>query len=233
VEGPKLLGDALAAGLKPLKVAVAEEEALRHAGLLEQCGNAGADLIALPGRLLEGISDVVTCQGIVALAEPVRQGLGQLVLSDVPLLLVADGIQDPGNLGAMVRSAAAFGADALVTLPGCADPWGAKAIRGSAGTCFRLQTAAAGVDELFAFLKAEGIASLALDSGGEQSLEAGDLAGPCAIIVGSEGAGLSEGVRRAADALAAISIRAGVESLNAAVAAAIALHAAALQRAVK
>ncbi|HUX08215.1 MAG TPA: RNA methyltransferase [Acidobacteriota bacterium] len=230
VEGPKLLLDALEAGVGFEHVAVEKGHIERHRELLEQCARAGADLISIPSNLLSGISDVVTSQGICALLRPQHITLAMLPLGGNPLLLVADGVQDPGNLGAMIRSAVAFGADALIALPGCADIWSAKTIRGSAGACFRLPSARAPTGDTFEFLRESKIQTFALDTSGQTKLGDSDLGGRCAIIVGSEGSGLSEEVVRAVEQTVRIPISETSESLNAAVAAAIALYAASIQR---
>ncbi len=233
VEGAKLLSDALDAGVRFERVAVGEKSADRFGELLERCERSGAELISLPSSLLSGISDVVTGQGICALFRPQHTPLETIKLGGNPLVLVADGIQDPGNMGAMVRSAAAFGADALIALPGCADIWSAKTIRGSAGACFRVQSARAEACEVFEFLQGRRVATYALDASGSVELGDCDLSGACAIIVGSEGGGLSEGMRTAVERTVRIPMKESLESLNAAVAAAIALYTASIQRARK
>jgi len=230
LEGPKLLRDALEAGVKIEMVAVDEAETAKREALLAACANTGAELMSLPKKLLAGISDVVTCQGIVALARPKFVRLEDLSPDRDTLLLIADAIQDPGNMGALVRSAAALGADAVILLPGCADPWGAKAVRGSAGACFRIPLLRSDPSGLFDQLRAWGLRSVALDSGGRIPLREYDFRGPCAIIVGSEGPGLSPLAISSADAIVRIPIAEGVESLNAAVAASIVLYVASIQR---
>ena len=230
VEGPKLLGEALAAGVEIRAVLVADAAPAELDGLLRSCAEIGADVALAPERLLSSVGDAVTHRGIVALAAPKKRALSELRLSARPLLVAADAVQDPGNLGAAVRSAAAFGADALIALPGSANPFGAKAIRGSAGACFRLPIAAAEVEELPPWLRARGIAAVGLDRRGGTPLTDYDFAKPCAIIVGSEGSGLSPELLGAADALVSIPIAGSVESLNAAVAVSIALFEAARRR---
>ena len=230
VEGPKLLGEALAAGVEICATLVADTALAEFEGLLRSCSETGADVASAPEQLLSSVGDAVTHRGIVALAAPKKRDLSDLPLSDKPLLVVADSIQDPGNLGAIVRSAAAFGADALIALPGSSNPFGAKAIRGSAGSCFRLPIATPEVEELLSLMRALGIELIALDRRGGTPLTEYDFGKPCAIIVGSEGSGLSPELLGAAEILVCIQIASGVESLNAAVAASIALFEAARQR---
>ena len=226
IEGPKLIADALAAGvaLRLLAVELGKEDDFGDL----RAGDA--QIIAVEGSLLREVSDVVTCQGIVALAEPRYALLEEIAPVGEPLIVIADGLQDPGNIGAVLRSAAAFGADALIALPGCADPWGAKAIRGSAGACFTVPVVRCDADEAFAWTAERGIANAALDARGAIPLWEYDFRRPCAIIVGGEGAGLSSRTSRSADTVVRIPISDRTESLNAAVAASVALYAASIQR---
>lgn len=226
IEGPKLIADALAAGVALRVVAVEKGRASEFGELAD----GGARIIAVESSLLREVSDVVTSQGVVALAEPRRATLEDLETGDPPLIVIADGLQDPGNVGAVLRSAAAFGADALIALPGCADPWGAKAIRGSAGACFSVPVVKCDLDEALAWMAERGIVCIALDTRGTVPLSAYDFRRPCAIIVGGEGAGLSAPATQAADTIVRIPISDRAESLNAAVAASVALYAASVQR---
>lgn len=230
-EGPKIIGEVLGAGIDIRSVAVAESKLAQFQGLLQSCREAGAELISVSDRLLATVSDVVTNQGIVASVIPKLTSLERLSLPENPLLMVTEGIQDPGNLGSIVRSAAAFGADAMIVLPGCADPFGPKAVRGSAGAVFRLPVVRAGVDDLFNWLRAMEISSVGLDVLGQIPLDKAVLGEACAIIVGSEGTGLTALVKGYVNQLVRIPIHPQVESLNAAGAAAIALFEASRQRA--
>jgi TrmH family RNA methyltransferase len=138
-------------------------------------------------------------------------------------LLVLDAVQDPGNVGTILRTAAALGADATVALPGTVDLWNAKVIRSSMGAnfhhhCLHLQLA-----ELEAFLKAENIPLWGADAGGKPIA---DIVAPSrlALAVGNEGAGLSSSVRERVAQMVSLPISASVESLNVAVAAGILLY---------
>jgi RNA methyltransferase, TrmH family len=147
------------------------------------------------------------------------------------LLLVACGIQDPGNLGVMMRSAQAFGATALITLEETASPLNPKAVRASAGAIFRVPVvhdAAAGA--LLERLRAAQVRIVAADRHSPSSLTEADLRGPLAILIGREATGLEEEIAREADLLLSIPIRSGMDSVNAATAASIFLYEAARQR---
>jgi TrmH family RNA methyltransferase len=223
LEGPKLIGEALEFGIELRHVAAAESYAGIYAELRARCAEAGANTAVMGDRLLSSVCDAKTGQGIAALAVPKFPSLDEIKWSGPPLVIVADGIQDPGNVGAVARSAAAFGADALVLLSGCANPFAPKAVRGSAGACLRIPICRASAAGLLEWLRKRGITTVGLDYRGESDLREFDFRKPCAIIVGNEGAGLSAAVRAGADALVRIPISTAVESLNAAVAASIAL----------
>jgi TrmH family RNA methyltransferase len=171
------------------------------------------------------------------LVPPVRELAD--VMGDTPLILVAAGLQDPGNLGTLIRSAEAFGATGVVTTPGTVSAWNQKALRASAGSLFRLPVAGIAVEEL-AGLKSRGVRLMAAvapetDSDSRYAVEAqdADFARAAAILIGNEGAGLSEELLAMADATVTIPCPGKVESLNAAVAGSLLLYEASRQRATK
>jgi TrmH family RNA methyltransferase len=135
-------------------------------------------------------------------------------------VLVADAIQDPANLGAMIRSAAAFGLAGLVALDGTVDAWNAKVVRGSAGASFQLPVVHTSCAELLQWTAAEGVRLLAADTSGNDVARA-DRRLPWALAIGNEGAGLRDELRRSASETVMVPIRAAADSLNAGVAAAI------------
>lgn len=160
-------------------------------------------------------------QGVVA--EVAFRPGGLEVADRGDLLVVIDGVADPGNVGAIVRTAAAVGADAVVTTAGTADVTHPRAVRASAGALFALST---GVDvdpaALMARLGDRGVFRVVADAGGSLDLVLGG--GPVALIVGSEATGASEAVRSAADRLVALPMQPPVESLNVAVTAGVLLY---------
>jgi TrmH family RNA methyltransferase len=154
------------------------------------------------------------------------------MMEGIPLLLVAAGLQDPGNLGTLVRSAEAFGATGVLTTPGTVSAWNQKALRASAGSVFRMPVAGAGVEELAA-LKARGVrlmAAIAESSMGSVEAQNAECAGGLAILIGNEGAGLSDELLEMADVRVTIPCPGQVESLNAAVAGSLLLYEASRQR---
>jgi TrmH family RNA methyltransferase len=152
-----------------------------------------------------------------------------------PLLLVAAGLQDPGNLGTLVRSAEAFAATAILTTPGTVSEWNQKALRASAGSVFRVPVVGVTLAEVAA-LKSRGVrlfAAVADDPLGEKVLPIAeaDLTQACALMIGNEGAGLSEELLALADTRITIPTPGRIESLNAAIAGSLLLYEASRQRA--
>jgi RNA methyltransferase, TrmH family len=140
------------------------------------------------------------------------------------LTLALDGVQDPGNFGALVRSARAFGSDLILALTGTVDPWNPKAVRAAAGASFHVHIASLATETALTWLRAAGFAIFAADARGEPIDR---VARPerLALVVGNEGAGVGQIVHSTADARVAVPIRPSAESLNVAVAAGILLYA--------
>jgi len=196
---------------------------------------AGVRVMVVPDALLEGVSGTESSQGVMALVRPPAWKLEQLFRGR-PLVVVLDGLQDPGNAGTIVRAAEAFGATGVIFLKGTVSPYNPKTLRASAGSLFRVPFLH-GVDaalaraalqqnkvELYAGVPARG-------SGVARSLADADLTGRCGLIVGSEAHGVGGALRSAALDISIPTV--GVESLNAAVAAGILLYEARRQRALR
>jgi TrmH family RNA methyltransferase len=197
-------------------------------------------------RLFEGLADSEHPQGVAALVKPRETSFDDLVRAPVsacaPLLVVLAGVQDPGNVGTILRTAAAFGATGAATaasgISGTANPFSPKALRASAGAALHLPIlAGVSLSILLAQLKVAGVRTLASSvqesRQGEQAPLAPwevDWCQPVALLVGNEGAGLPEEVERSADARIRIPMASGIESLNAAAAAAVVFYEAARQR---
>ena len=146
-------------------------------------------------------------------------------------MLIAAGIQNPGNLGALLRTAEAAGATGAYLTDGAADPFSWKALRGSMGSAFRLpHRRRLSTADALARLQARGVSVVAADPGGAQRYDEADLRRPVAILLGPEGAGLSPAARARASAALAIPMARGVESLNVGVAAGVLFFEAARQR---
>ena len=229
IEGENLLREALDSGL-PLKTIFLSERVAPPAWLPR-----GGELLVLAEEVFASAVDTQHPQGIAALlVPPVWKIESALPANDnAALLLVAAGLQDPGNLGTLIRSAEAFGATAVLTTAGTVSEWNQKAVRASAGSVFRVPVVAITAEELIA-LKSRGVRLLAAvapnaDSGSESAADAG-LTNACALMIGNEGAGLGEEWLALADARISIPTPGRVESLNAAVAGSLLLYEASRQR---
>jgi TrmH family RNA methyltransferase len=171
-------------------------------------------------------ADTDTPQGVLAIAEVPKHDLNALSLAEPFRLVILDAVQDPGNVGTIVRTAAALGAAAIVTLPGTVDLWNAKVVRSSMGALFHYPAFACTWDELTSFRSRHEVPLWAADITGEplSALTREGIPRKLAIAVGNEGSGLSAQTRQAADKLVAVEIAATVESLNVAVATGIMLY---------
>jgi TrmH family RNA methyltransferase len=196
----------------------------RGAALLDAASRRGVECLDVDVKDFLSAADTEHPQGILAVADVPARALDSLTLAATTRLLVLDAIQDPGNAGTLLRTAAALGAAAVIALPGTADLWNAKAVRSGAGAHFRIPAVHASPEDLQSFLAAQHVALWAADAAGEP---VGSLQAPArlALAVGNEGAGLSAGVREAADRIVGLPMAGDVESLNVSVAAGIMLWA--------
>jgi TrmH family RNA methyltransferase len=169
-----------------------------------------------------------TPQGILAIAEVPRHDLTTLPLADRFRLVILDAVQDPGNVGTIVRTAAALGAAAIFSLPGTVDLWNAKVVRSSMGALFHHPTLACTWEELTSFRSQHKVSLWGADPAGKSlasvARTGAEIPGRLAIAVGNEGGGLSAQTRQSADKLVSVEIAASVESLNVAVATGILLY---------
>ncbi|HEY7409704.1 MAG TPA: RNA methyltransferase [Vicinamibacteria bacterium] len=229
LEGPKLVGEALSAGIVLEAVVASPRFLAAPAGraLVAACAAAGLEVRRIEDRLLDALSEAEASQGVLALARRPRFSEDAL-FAGVPLVLVAVGVQNPGNVGALLRSTEAAGGTGAYLADGCADPFSWKALRGSMGSAFRLPHFRAASREALGRLRSRGVRVVAADAGAGTSYDGLDWKRPTAVLVGNEGAGLPESI--AADERVRIPMAGGAESLNVAVAAAILLFEAARQR---
>lgn len=240
VEGPLLVREALLAaapgGQAPVggcactvhSVLVARGAADKFADLLAAMP-AATEIAAAPESIFDRLSATVAPQGIAALVEVQPPALEAVLGIENVLLVAAFGLQDPGNLGTILRSAESLGADALVALKSTVHPSNPKILRASGGALFRLPVFSALDPERFLEqLRKSRVRIVAADSHSATNITGIDLTGPLAFLIGNEGAGLPASI--APEARIAIPLRPGVDSLNAAVAASIFLYEAARQR---
>jgi RNA methyltransferase, TrmH family len=232
LEGPKLVLDAAAAGVRFVEAAAAPraEASVLGARAIAELRARGVPVRRMAEALVASLSEAQSTQGLVALAERPAPA-AERVFEGTPLVLVVDGVQDPGNLGALLRCAEAAGATGALLTTGCADPFSWKALRGSMGSALRLPLVGGlTIEDALARLAARGVAVFATAADGERRYDEADLRGPAAIVVGREGQGLAAAVQRSARARLRVPLAAPVESLNVAVAAALVLFEAARQR---
>jgi len=228
LDGPHLVREAFAAAL-PIEVSVVEVDQTSHAPCSREAADladaleaAGVRVVGAPGRVFAAMSPVRTPSGVLALATPPVWTDDELLLPAPALVVVAVDVQDPGNLGAIVRAAEAAWATGVVAAGASTDPFGWKALRGAMGSSLRLPIVRAPDASAAARrLRERGVRIVATTAGAATPIADVDLTGPVAVLLGSEGQGLPEPVLREADFHATIPMRPPVESLNVAVTAAV------------
>ena len=235
LDGQHLLIEAQASGLA-IDSAAFEQDMLDDPAvraLAEQLVADGADVYIVSRKTLESMSPVKTPAGMVGIARRSLTPLDAAIRAHQPvpqLVVVAHDVQDPGNVGGMVRTAEAAGATAFITSPSTADPLGWKALRGSMGSALRLAIARAEIADTLDALRQANITTSALVAHGGQPLFELDLRTPSAFILGAEGVGLPPAILDRVDQRVSIPMIQPVESLNVGVAAALVLYEAFRQR---
>jgi len=233
LEGPRLVLEALAAGLAVVEAAASPRAEASPAGpaALAELRQREVPVRRMAAELVASLSEAETSQGLLALARRPSIDEEEVFHRTPPLVLVADGVQNPGNLGGLLRTAEAAGASGAILTTGCADPFSWKALRGSMGSAFRVpHLRGISIERALDALDARRILVLATAADGERRYDEADLRGPVALVVGGEGAGLAAAVRERAAARLRIPLEEPVESLNVGVAAALVLFEAARQR---
>lgn len=219
LEGERMLSDALEAGLRPESVFHTAEAS---AALLTRARGLGAELVEVGERVLRKVSDLPSARGVAALAERPVFSLEALAPG---LALLLDGVQDPANVGAMVRSAEAFGAGAVLLTAGSAGPFAPRALRASAGSALRVPI----VPDLspgatLAWIRARNAVLAGAEAHGGEPPASLSGRRPLVLAIGSEGHGFSREIAAGLDLTVTIPLAPRVESLNAAVAAALLLY---------
>jgi TrmH family RNA methyltransferase len=233
LDGVHLVSEALAAGVLIQHVAVSadglEREDIR--AIVDTVVERGIGVAAVSAAVMEALSPVRSSSPIVAIGRRPAADRARLYGGQAALVVIAADVQDPGNVGAMVRVAEAGGASGVVAAGATADPFGWKAMRGSMGSALRLPIAVEAVtDQAAADARRHGCRLVAMVPRGGQPHVESDLRGPVAILVGGEGAGIAPSVVDLADIRVTIPMEPPVESLNAAVAAAVLIYEARRQR---
>lgn len=224
-EGVRLVEEALAAGLeiRGAIVGPALEATARGKSLKAALATAGVSLQDAASDALRDLADTEHPQGIIAVIRPPRWTLDHIALRGHDTILVLDGVQDPGNVGTLARTALGLGARGVVALPGTAELANPKVLRAGMGATFRLPCVAASLEEFVSWAAAQAVSIWTAAAGGEPVR---DTVRPdrLALVVGNEGAGVSPAVQAAASREVAIPLAEGAESLNVAAAAAILLY---------
>jgi TrmH family RNA methyltransferase len=230
IEGPNLLKEAVRAGLHIECVFVAQGSERLLDGLAL---TAETDILVTPAGLLDASLATETPQAVAAIVETPDWTWAQVLDPErkgQALVVVLAGLQDPGNLGAILRSAEAFRANGVISLPGTANAWNPKAVRASAGSVFRLPVLEASAELAIERLHEAGVKVWTTRTYGALRADLADLAGATALLIGNEGNGVPPDLAARSDGAVTIPCPGRVESLNASVAAGVLLYEAARQR---
>jgi TrmH family RNA methyltransferase len=224
IEGLRVIEEAIRSGVRFRAMLFSETGEKLASRLLPQIGRH-VETVALPDKLFSGMVDSEAPQGVAALVHYQANSIAD-VLSRASLgpIVVVAGLQDPGNLGTIIRSAEAFGAAGVLLGEGTVSPFNPKVVRGTAGSIFRLPIAQAKTAQILEQLRTTGVRFLATSSHKGVPLPQANLALPLAVLVGGEGAGISKDLLAKADEVVEIPHAPQVESLNAGVAASIVLY---------
>jgi TrmH family RNA methyltransferase len=230
IEGPHLLEEAVRAGLRIATVFVAQDT---PAAAEQLPVPHDTEILIVPRPLLNSAVETETPQSIAALVElpdwtwsHILRGRG----SWDPLVLVLAAVQDPGNIGTILRSVEAFGATGVISLPGTVNEWNPKAVRASAGSIFRVPVLSATLEECLLNLRESRMRILTTTVRAAEPADMINFTGPVALVIGNEANGVAEDVAQHADERVTIPCPGPVESLNAAVAAGVLLYEACRQR---
>jgi RNA methyltransferase, TrmH family len=224
-EGVRAVEELLASPLtvRGLLAAPKLADAPRGAALLDSARRRSVDVTHVDDREFASAAETDSPQGVLAVAEIPERRLADLALSESARLVVLDAVQDPGNVGTILRTSAALGATAVVAMPGTVDLWNAKVVRSAMGALFHRPVYISTWEELDTFRAREAVTLWGADAEGTplERLRAPDR---LALLVGNEGAGLSSDGRARIGQSVSIPIGSSVESLNVAVATGIILY---------
>ncbi|NLZ93092.1 MAG: RNA methyltransferase [Firmicutes bacterium] len=229
LEGQRIVGDVIKRGIFPEFILLRADIALSQ---LPFSGLLPADTVvySVENKIFDRIAFTKTPQGVLAVCKRPRLPLSAVFAKKPAFILVADSIQDPGNLGTMIRSAAAAGAGGVVLLPGTVDATNPKAMRASMGAYFALPVVEATFAELQQALQLHGIDLVLADKSAALDYNDFDWTQPVAVVIGNEGSGISQKVKEAATTMVMIPMQQAVESLNAAIAMSVLFFEASRQR---
>lgn len=232
LDGWHVITEAVNAGVAIDTVAVCGPATQAEQTVMDRAGRDGARIVEVSGAVLNAVSPVSSPTGVVASARKPTTDATALLAPFPALVLAGIGIQDPGNAGAVIRSAAAAGATGVIVDDATADPWGWKALRASMGSVFHVPVIRSRSHlSTLSEWRASGVRIVAAVPRDGVPMQEMDFTGPIAVLMGGEGPGLSDDALAVADARVSIPMAAAVESLNVAVAAAVLLYEARRQRA--
>jgi RNA methyltransferase, TrmH family len=226
LDGEHLLSEAVRASVE-IETVLTDEA---HHSAAARAQSAGAAVYETTTTVIGAASPVRTPSGIVALARWRPSPIDHVLRGTDGFVVALCGVQDPGNVGSVIRSADALGATGVLALNATANPAGWKALRGAMGSTFRIPVAVATLSEALAAARAVAWQILATVAQAGQPLDKVDLRKPSLLLLGSEGAGLDPDVVKRATTRVSIPMRAGVDSLNVAATAALVLYEARRQR---
>ena len=228
VEGLQLVHMALDAKRIPLEVFYCLDQfsGPEAPALLERARAAGAELVAVSAQVMASLCERDLPQGLVAAFALFETPLADLQLAGTELVVVVDRLQDPGNLGTLIRTADAVGAAAVALIEPCVDPFDPKTVRGTMGSLFNLPLVrASDVSALFAHLRQRGLRAVGADAHLGVAWGQGLWRGGCALVLGNEARGLSTDVRAHIEHWAFLPMAGGAESLNVSVAGGVLMYA--------
>lgn len=231
LDGEHLIEEALGSNVALDVVALADGIVDANPRLVDRLERAGVDVVGVTSQVMAAMSPVKQPTGLVALARATVASLDEVMAGAPQLIVILQGVQDAGNVGAIVRAADGCGATGLVAAEGTADPFGWKALRGAMGSTFRIPIATRqATAATLTRLRDHGVSVVATVPRDGTPLPAFSFTGPVAIVLGGEGPGLLPDAVAQADLRLSIPMRQPVESFNVAITAALILYEAAKQR---
>jgi TrmH family RNA methyltransferase len=233
IEGTHLLETAISAGTVLREIFFTDDFSRSGKGqrILKALSKKPLMMYEVSEDVMRKLADTATPQGIIALVAHTPLTLRDIPVKKDPLFAVIDGIQDPGNLGTIIRTADAAGTDGVILLPGTCEPFSPKVIRSTAGSIFHIPVIGTDSPGLRTWLRERGIRLAVTSASSGESVFHAKLLGPLALLFGNEARGVGEALRKSADMLLKIPVYGKAESLNVAAAAAICLYEAVRQRA--
>ncbi|MBI4822713.1 MAG: RNA methyltransferase [Nitrospirae bacterium] len=231
IEGPHLIEMAVNARVALKRVFITEEFARekKYKKLLD-AEKLGTEIFEVNEGIFKKLSDTETPQGILAIASYKPKGINDITFKKQAFVVISDGIQEPGNLGALIRTSDAVGADTVIVLPGSCDIFMGKTLRASAGSIFNIRIVYADVETLLRWIMDRGIKLIITYLKAGQSIYDADLTIPLAFVFGNEAKGVRKRLRESSSLALKIPIYGKAESLNVGVSAGICLYEARRQR---